>query len=101
VLPETGTTAATDAGRAASSGPDPFTAFVQGLEQDWINSPFGTQFDTSLNTWAAQADASAFNAADSCGLICNGAAGTATDPNGGNGVGNTNGTKGQNGADKP
>jgi hypothetical protein len=44
---------------------------LQGLEQDWINSAIGQQFDTLINSW--------FNLADptsgACGLICDGAAG--------------------------
>jgi len=46
-----------------ASATDPFTAFWQGLEQDWISSPFGSQVDGSLNAWAAQADPAAFSAA--------------------------------------
>jgi hypothetical protein len=65
----------------------PEQSFVQGLEQDWINSPLGEQFDTSLNDWFNQADPSAVDpAADptagACGLICNGADGTAASPDG-------------------
>jgi len=66
-----------------ASSADPLNTFFQGLEQDWINSSFGSQADSALNTWAAQADPAAVG--DSCGLICNGADGTATDPNGGAG----------------
>ncbi|HEX3448899.1 MAG TPA: hypothetical protein VHS97_11630, partial [Isosphaeraceae bacterium] len=78
VLPET-STAATDAGSAAAAA-DSSTAFWQGLEQSWINSSFGQQVDTSLNTWFAQADPTALHAAadptgGACGLICNGANG--------------------------
>jgi hypothetical protein len=44
---------------------------LQGLEQDWINSSFGQQFDTLINSW--------FNLVDptngACGLICDGADG--------------------------
>ncbi|MGA8546575.1 MAG: hypothetical protein WB785_15125, partial [Mycobacterium sp.] len=65
---------------AAATTADPATSFIHGLEQDWINSPFGQQVDNSLNTWAAQADPSAV--ANTCGYICNGADGTAGDPNG-------------------
>ena len=63
---------------------DSSTTFLQGIEQEWINSSFGQQFDTSLNAWAAQADP-ALSTSDACGLICNGADGTAMDPNGGDG----------------
>ena len=42
-----------------------------GLEQDWINSGFGQQVDTPINSW--------FNLVDptngACGLICDGADG--------------------------
>src|SRR5271163_2745077 len=51
-------TAASDAGSAASAA-DSSTAFWQGLEQDWINSSFGQQVDSALNTWAAQVDPAA------------------------------------------
>jgi hypothetical protein len=44
---------------------------LQGLEQDWINSGVGQQFDTLINSW--------FNLVDptngACGLICDGADG--------------------------
>ena len=50
--------ALSDAGSAAATT-DSSTSFLQGLEQDWINSPFGQQVDSSLNTWAAQADPAA------------------------------------------
>ncbi len=81
-LPEA-STAATDAGSAASTA-DSLSTFWQGLEQEWINSPFGTQFDTSLNAWAEQANP-ALATSDACGLICNGADGTALHPDGGDG----------------
>jgi hypothetical protein len=46
-------------------------AALQGLEQDWINSGFGEQVDTLINSW--------FNLVDpangACGLICDGADG--------------------------
>ena len=66
-------TAAGDVGSAAAAV-DPSTAFWQGLEQDWINSTFGQQVDSALNTWFAQADpaelAANTGAAGECGLIC-------------------------------
>ena len=68
-------TAAGDAGSAAAAV-DPSTAFWQGLEQDWINSSFGQQVDSALNTWAAQVDPAATTTAGDCGLICNGVDGT-------------------------
>ena len=71
-------------GAASSSAADPFASFWQGLEQDWISSPFGSQVDGALNAWAAQADP-ALSASDACGLICNGADGTALNPDGGDG----------------
>src|SRR5882757_1755355 len=49
-----GFTALPDASSAATSTADPSNTWVQGLEQDWINSPFGQQVDGALNTWAAQ-----------------------------------------------
>src|SRR6201996_9125850 len=47
--------AVSDTGTAASAA-DSTSAFWQGLEQDWINSPLGQQVDGALNTWAAQVD---------------------------------------------
>src|SRR6185312_31962 len=45
-------------------------------------SPFGGQVDTMINSWAEQANPAAFDAANSCGLICNGIDGTALNPDG-------------------
>src|SRR6201996_2145904 len=49
----------------------PGDTWLSGVEQDWINSGFGQQFDTLINSW--------FNLADptngACGLICDGADG--------------------------
>src|ERR1700761_2550581 len=67
-------------GAASTSAADPFSAFWQGLEQDWITSPFVTQVDPMLNSCFAQATPAAVG--DSCGLICNGADGTFTSPDG-------------------
>jgi YVTN family beta-propeller protein len=67
--------ALSDTGSAASAA-DSSTTFVQGLEQDWINSTFGQQVDASLNTWAAQVDPAATSTAGDCGVICNGVDGT-------------------------
>ena len=78
-LPESAA-ATTDLGSAASTA-DSFSSFWQGLEQEWINSSFGTQVDSSLNAWAAQADP-ALSTSDACGLICNGADGSATNIDG-------------------
>src|ERR1700744_1876814 len=58
---------ATESVAAAS----PVDTWLSGVEQDWINSGFGQQFDTLINSW--------FNLADptngACGLICDGADG--------------------------
>jgi hypothetical protein len=48
---------------------NPVDAWLQGLEQAWINSSFGQQVDTALNDWFNQVDPTA----GACGLICNGA----------------------------
>ena len=74
MLPDT-SSALSDSGSTASAA-DSSSSFLQGLEQDWINSSFGQQLDASLNTWAAQPEPSAVSTADACGLICNGADGT-------------------------
>ncbi|MFZ0904942.1 MAG: PGRS repeat-containing protein, partial [Mycobacterium sp.] len=68
-----GSSALSDTGSAAATA-DSSTSFLQALEQDWMNSSFGQQVDSALNTWAAQSDPAA--AGDSCGFICNGADGT-------------------------
>jgi hypothetical protein len=44
---------------------------LQGLEQDWINSAFGQQVDTLINSWFNLVDPSS----SACGLICDGANG--------------------------
>jgi hypothetical protein len=66
-----------DVGSAAAASP--VDAWLQGLEQDWINSGFGQQVDTAINSW--------FNLVDpttsACGLICNGADGVGADGQGG------------------
>jgi hypothetical protein len=58
-----------DVGSATAASP--VDASLNGLEQDWINSSFGQQFDTLINSW--------FNLIDptngACGLICDGADG--------------------------
>src|SRR6201995_733083 len=68
-VPELGLGSLSDVGSGAAASP--VDAWLQGLEQDWINSSFGQQFDTLINSW--------FNLADptstACGLICNGADG--------------------------
>jgi hypothetical protein len=68
-VPELGSLSlgATESVAAAS----PVDAWLNGLEQDWINSGFGQQVDTAINSW--------FNLVDptngACGLICDGADG--------------------------
>jgi hypothetical protein len=68
-VPELGSLSlgATESVAAAS----PVDAWLSGEEQDWINSGFGQQVDTAINSW--------FNLVDptttACGLICNGADG--------------------------
>src|ERR1700744_1053987 len=47
----------------------PVDAWLNGLEQDWINSGFGQQVDTAINSWFNLVDPTATG----CGLICNGA----------------------------
>jgi Phosphoesterase family len=58
---------ATDSAVAAASPADA----LQGLEQDWINSSFGQQFDTLINSWFNLVDPTS----SACGLICDGADG--------------------------
>ena len=66
-----------DVGSVAAASP--VDAWLHGLEQDWINSGFGQQVDTAINSW--------FNLVDpttgACGLICNGADGVGADGQGG------------------
>jgi hypothetical protein len=57
-----------DVGSAAAASP---ADALQGLEQDWINSSFGQQFDTLINSWFNLVDPSS----SACGLICDGADG--------------------------
>ena len=68
-VPELGLGSLSDVGSATAASP--VDASLSGLEQDWINSSFGQQFDTLINSW--------FNLVDptngACGLICDGAAG--------------------------
>ncbi len=51
-----------DVGTAASATDSATSTFWQGLEQYWINSSFGQQVDTSLNSWFAQVDPAASSA---------------------------------------
>ncbi len=48
-----------DVGTAASATDSATSTFWQGLEQSWINSSFGSQVDTSLNSWFDQVDPAA------------------------------------------
>jgi hypothetical protein len=68
-VPELGSLSlgATESVAAAS----PVDASLNGLEQDWINSSFGQQFDTLINSWFNLFDPSSA----ACGLICDGADG--------------------------
>src|SRR6202023_2434862 len=59
-VPELGSVAAARPGDA-----------LQGLEQDWINSGVGQQFETLINSWFNLFDPSS----TACGLICDGADG--------------------------
>src|SRR3984957_8184585 len=68
-----------DVGTAASAT-DSSSAFWQGLEQDWINSSFGQQIDSGLNSWYDQVDPAASSASGACGFICNGADGVGGGP---------------------
>src|SRR3984885_6996484 len=63
-----------DVGTAASAT-DSSSAFWQGLEQDWINSSFGQQIDSGLNSWYDHVGPAAPSAWGPCGFICNGAEG--------------------------
>jgi len=82
VVPDT-SSAASDTSSAASSA-DSWNTFIQGLEQDWITSPSGTEVDNAINTMAEKADPAMVG--DYCGLICNGANGLpGTGENGGDG----------------
>jgi hypothetical protein len=58
-----------DLGSAAAASP--VDAWLHGLEQDWINSGFGQQVDTAINSWFNLVDPSS----SACGLICDGADG--------------------------
>src|SRR6201995_5534864 len=67
-VPELGTLSLGATEAAATASP---ADALQGLEQDWINSSFGQQFDSLINSW--------FNlvapSSNACGLICDGADG--------------------------
>lgn len=81
-----GPTAALDLGAVGSHAADagslglgaaasPADSWLQGLEQDWINSALGQQVDSALNAWFNQVEPAADPTAGACGLICNGADG--------------------------
>jgi hypothetical protein len=63
-----GSAAVPELGSVAAASP---ADALQGLEQDWINSSFGQQFDTLINSWFNLADPTS----SACGLICDGADG--------------------------
>ena len=68
-VPELGSLSLGAAESAAAASP--VDSWLHVLEQDWINSGFGQQVDTTINSW--------FNLVDpttgACGLICDGADG--------------------------
>jgi hypothetical protein len=68
-VPELGLASLSDMGSATAASP--IDASLQGLEQDWISSSFGQQFDTLINSWFNLADPTS----SACGLICDGADG--------------------------
>jgi Phosphoesterase family len=63
-----GSAAVPDVGAVAAASP---ADALQGLEQDWINSGFGQQFDTLINSWFNLVNPTS----SACGLICDGADG--------------------------
>src|SRR6201995_902941 len=67
-VPELGTLSLGATEAAATASP---ADALQGLEQDWINSSFGQQFDSLINSWFNLVDPSS----NACGLICDGADG--------------------------
>jgi hypothetical protein len=69
-VPELGSLSLGATESAAGVGASPADA-LQGLEQDWINSGFGQQVDTLINSWFNLVDPSS----SACGLICDGADG--------------------------
>jgi hypothetical protein len=66
----TGSAAVPEVGLGSVAAASPGDA-LQGLEQDWINSAFGQQVDTLINSWFNLVDPSS----SACGLICDGANG--------------------------
>ncbi len=60
-----------DVGSVAA--PSPVDAWLQGLEQAWINSSFGQHVDTAINDLFNHVDPNADPTAGACGLVCNGA----------------------------
>jgi hypothetical protein len=67
-VPELDSLGVGDVGSMAATSPD---SWLSELEQGWINSDFGRQVDTALNSWFNQFDL----VPGVCGLICNGADG--------------------------
>ena len=53
------TSPVSDAGTAASVTDSTSATFWQGLEQAWIDSSFGQQVDSGLNSWFDQVDPAA------------------------------------------
>src|SRR5277367_3734055 len=68
-VPDLGLGSLSDVGSVPAASP--IDAGLQGLEQDWINSGFGQQFDTLINSWFNLVDPTS----SACGLICDGADG--------------------------
>ncbi len=60
-----------DVGSVAAAAPA--DTWLQGLEQAWINSPFGQHVDTALNDWFNHVDPGADPTAGASGLVSNGA----------------------------
>src|SRR3984957_20429751 len=67
--------ASTAAGTGASVADSTSSTFLQSLEQDWINSSFGQQIDSGLNSYYDQVDPAASSAGGACGFVCSGADG--------------------------
>jgi hypothetical protein len=58
-VPELGSLGVSAADVGSGAAANPADAWLQGLEQAWINSSFGQQVDTALNDWFNQVDPSA------------------------------------------
>ncbi|WP_343576157.1 alkaline phosphatase family protein [Mycobacterium sp.] len=72
----TGNSVVPDTGAAMSvpgaAGANLWSNFTQSLEQDWVTSPFGTQIDNALNSFAEKVDPGLVG--NGCGLSCAAAA---------------------------